>query len=280
MKIHNCKLNKIDCDNFSLYGYSFAGEETVIVAPELNCSFDIGRCPQEALLADYVLLSHGHLDHSAGIVYYFAQKYFQSRKIGTALVPENLVKPLEELMQIWDKIDGNIPPHSIIGLKPNTRFPLNSRLFVETFATNHIGRSLGYTIIETRQKLKNEFKNLPKEKIIELKQNNIAITECEEIPLVAYLGDTALGDFINLSCVNNARVLITECTFFSAEQKHKGEEYKHLHVSDLNNLLKNSQNEKIIISHTSKSIKPEIIKKTLLNSLNENIIKKTSLLMS
>lgn len=279
MKIHNYKLNKIKFKNFSVFGYSFAGEETVIVSPELNCSFDIGRCPAEALAVDYVLLSHGHLDHSAGIAYYFAQKYFQTKKIGTALVPLALTEPLEKLMSCWNEIDGNMPPHKIIGMKVDNEFTLNQHLKIRTFATNHLGPSLGFVIIETRQKLKKEFKNFPKEKLIALKKDNIKISITEEIPLIAYLGDTALGDFINLPYINNAKVLITECTFFTPEQKDKGKEFKHLHVSELNKLLKNSNNEKIIISHVTKSVKFTDAKKLLLQNIDKDLSKKIRFLM-
>lgn len=280
MKTYNYKLPKIIYKNFSFYGYSFAGEETVIVCPELNCSFDIGRCPPEALAVDYVLLSHGHLDHSAGIAYYFAQKYFQTKKIGTALVPLALVAPLENLMRCWDKVDGNMPPHKIIGMQTDSEFTLNQHLKIRTFTTNHLGPTLGYAIIETRQKLKKEFKNFSKEKIISLRKEKIAITETEEIPLVAYLGDTALGDFVNLSYVNNAKILITECTFFTPEQKDKGKAFKHLHVSDLSNLLKKSNNEKIIITHVSKSVKISDAKKFLQQYLPKDLYKKIVFLMN
>lgn len=280
MKTHNCELKNICCDDFSLFGYSFAGEETIIIAPELNCSFDIGRCPQEALPLDYVLLSHGHIDHAAGLPYYFAQRYFCTHKSGTALVPMQLVEPLEELMQCWQKIDGNIPPYKIIGMHDNENFALNLRLKAYAFTTNHLGPSLGYAIIEVRQKLKKEFCSLPKEKIIELKKNHIEITENEEIPLLAYLGDTALGDFMNLPYVNNAKVLITECTFFKEDQKDKGHAFKHLHVSDLAMLLKNSNNRQIIISHVSKSIKTNEAKKILQEHLDQVMLQKIEFLMN
>ena len=54
-----------------------AGEEAVIIAPELDCIFDIGKCPREALAINHVLLTHGHMDHAAGLPYYFSQRDFQ-----------------------------------------------------------------------------------------------------------------------------------------------------------------------------------------------------------
>ena len=77
MKTRAFKLSCMDFDDFTLAGYSVAGEESVIVAGELDVVFDIGRCPREAMRVNHVLLSHGHMDHAAGIAYYFSQRDFQ-----------------------------------------------------------------------------------------------------------------------------------------------------------------------------------------------------------
>ena len=98
MKIRPYRLSQIVVGDFSLAGYSVAGEETVIVAPELDVCFDIGKCPREALTVNHVLLSHGHMDHVAGLPYYFAQRDFQGVPNGVALVPAGLAGPLEDLM--------------------------------------------------------------------------------------------------------------------------------------------------------------------------------------
>ena len=71
MNIRPFRLSQVSMGDFVLAGYSVAGEESVIVAPELDCVFDIGRCPREALTVNHVLLSHGHADHVAGITYYW-----------------------------------------------------------------------------------------------------------------------------------------------------------------------------------------------------------------
>ena len=79
-------LSKISMNSFDLLGYSVAGEESVVLAPELDVCFDIGKCPREALVPNHVLLTHGHADHSVGLLYYFAQRDFQGIAGGKALV--------------------------------------------------------------------------------------------------------------------------------------------------------------------------------------------------
>src|SRR5215218_3553947 len=53
----------------TLIGYSVAGEETVVQVPELNVCFDIGRSPYFALTSNIICITHGHMDHLAGVAY-------------------------------------------------------------------------------------------------------------------------------------------------------------------------------------------------------------------
>src|SRR6201999_4420966 len=78
---------------FHVLGYSVAGEESVIQIPELNINFDIGKCPRPALTSDFCLLTHGHIDHSAGIPYYLSQRFFQGMLPGTILCPAKIAQP-------------------------------------------------------------------------------------------------------------------------------------------------------------------------------------------
>ena len=62
-----------------------AGEETVVQVPEWNVCFDFGRAPHFALTSDIVCLSHGHMDHVAGVGYFLSQRFFQGMKPATVL---------------------------------------------------------------------------------------------------------------------------------------------------------------------------------------------------
>ncbi len=67
-------------------GFSLAGEETVVAAPEHNVCFDVGRAPREIISIDNLCLSHGHMDHAAGIAYYLSQRHFIGNSPGRIIV--------------------------------------------------------------------------------------------------------------------------------------------------------------------------------------------------
>src|SRR5262249_38889426 len=89
------KLARLGLGQDDVIGYSVAGEETVIQIPELNVCFYIGRCPYFSLTSDYLCISHGHMDHLAGLPYYLSQRYFQGMKAGTVFLPRELERPVD-----------------------------------------------------------------------------------------------------------------------------------------------------------------------------------------
>src|SRR5512141_3209846 len=116
-----------------LGGFSLAGEETVVTLPELNVAFDLGRAPREAVQMDYLCLSHGHMDHAAGLAYYFSQRAFQGIPPGSLLVHRTLVPPIEQLLRVWGQIEGHVSPGRIVGVDEDEDFELNRNFAVRPF---------------------------------------------------------------------------------------------------------------------------------------------------
>src|SRR5687768_13474830 len=112
------RFAKIKLGAYHVVGYSVAGEETVAQIPELNVCFDIGRCPYFALTSDIVCITHGHMDHVAGLAYYLSQRYFQGMKPGTVLLPKPLVDPVDQLLRCWRYIERQNTPYKLVGLSP------------------------------------------------------------------------------------------------------------------------------------------------------------------
>ena len=280
MKTRAFKLSCMDFDDFTLAGYSVAGEESVIVVPELDVVFDIGRCPREAMRVDHVLLSHGHMDHAAGLAYYFSQRDFQGIGGGVALMAHSIVDPLENLMDAVARVEGHTSPHKFVGMSDGDDYEIRRGLIARAFATRHIGNSLGFSLIDVRQKLKDEFIGLTGPELVELKKKDVEIARRVEMPLVTYLGDTARSNYSAIPHVRDSKVLLIECTFFDDDHISRARAGRHLHVTDLPEVLEGMNNERIILTHVTRRTNLSEARHILKKTLNADIRERVTFLMS
>ncbi len=265
--------------DIKLVGFSLAGEETVVGAPELNVCFDVGRAPREIISLDTVCLSHGHMDHAAGLGYYFSQRNFIGNEPGTVLAPTELVAPIRELVRVWGRIEGHPTPANVIGLEPGQDHRLRRDLIVRAFAVEHGAPALGFCVIETRRKLKVEFGDLSGPQLVELKKRGTEIEYDLEVPLVCYPGDTADGAHFDLDFVRQSRVMLLECSFFDPDHVHRARVGKHLHVFDLPHLLERLENPHVVLLHLSRRTALKAARRHLREVVGPGALDRTSFLM-
>jgi ribonuclease Z len=249
MPSHN--LAKIEIDGLEIIGYSIAGEETVVAMPQLDVCFDIGKSPDQIIPINHILLTHGHMDHSAGFAYYLSHRNFCGLPPGTILLPENLIGPMKDIIEGWNRLDGNALPANLVGVKPGDEFKIKPNLVARVFPTKHSRGSVGYSIIEKRKKLKTEFAGLSGPQIVELKKKGVEIDTPLELPIVTYLGDTQYVDFSQLSYITESKILIAECTFYIDEHADRAHAGRHMHIDEFVQLITKLNNQHIVVTHTT-----------------------------
>lgn len=277
MPSHN--LAKITIDDLDIVGYSIGGEETVVAIPQLDVCFDIGKAPDQVIPINNVLLTHGHMDHSAGFAYYLSHRNFCGQSPGTILVPENLIAPIKDIIAGWVRLDGNQLPAKLVGVRPGDEFQLKPNLVARVFPTKHSRGSVGYTVIEKRKKIKPEYANLTGPQIVELKKQGIVIDNPLEIPIVTYLGDTQYVDFSQLNYIKESKILIAECTFYIDEHADRAQAGRHMYIEEFVKLISGLDNQHIIVTHTTQRTPMGQIRKILKDSLPADKYDKTVLLM-
>ncbi len=278
MPSHN--LAQVKIDDLEIIGYSVAGEETVVAVPRLDVCFDIGKAPNQVISINHVLLTHGHMDHAAGIAYYLSHRKFCGQSPGTILAPTNLLPWIEQLINVWSRLDGNKVPANLVGVKPGDEYQIKPNLFTRVFPTKHTRGSVGYTVLEKRKKLKPEYTKLTGGQIVELKKQGVTIDYPLEIPIVTYLGDTQRVDFSQLKYIAQSKILIAECTFYVDEHIRRAEAGRHMHINEFVSLVESLNNEHIIITHATQRTPLREIRRILKENLPPEKYKRVTLLMA
>jgi ribonuclease Z len=247
------RFAKLAIGQYHVIGYTVAGEETVCQIPELDVCFDIGRAPYFALTSNLVCVSHGHMDHLAGLAYYLSQRFFQGMKPGTVLLPAQLVNPVDQMLRCWRGIERQNTPYKLVGMKPGDIHEVRKDFIVRAVETHHGGTSLGFVLVSVREKLKAEYFGRPGQELAALRKSGVEIQYRLEVPLVAFLGDTAVGPVFDQPDVQNAEILLTECTFFEKDHKTRAKHGRHLHVDQfVDQVLPKLKNQHILITHVSR----------------------------
>ena len=272
-------LAHIKIDDLEIIGYSIAGEETVVAMPQLDVCFDVGKAPDQIIPINNILLTHGHMDHAAGIAYYLSHRNFCGLTPGTVLAPENLMGPMKDIIDAWGRLDGNRIPANLVSVKPGDEYQIKSNLFAKVFPTKHSRGSVGFTVIEKRKKIKPEYAKLTGPQIVELKKQGVQIDNPLEIPIATYLGDTQYVDFSQLEYIAKSRILIAECTFYTDEQAERAAAGRHMHINEFAEMIGKMQNDYVVVTHSTQRISMSEIRRTLKASLPADKFDKIILLM-
>lgn len=267
----------IELFDFKFHGLSLSGIRTSISMPELGLCFDVAQGFPFLLNLKHFFITHGHLDHAAGIPYIISQKAMNSHLPANFYMPEPLVHPMNQIMKLWEKIENHEYRYNFVPTKIGDKIHLNKNHFVKPFTTVHRVPSLGYTLFEEKHKLKESYRHLTRDQILKLKEQNIPLQENVETPLVSFTGDTQI-EFLDVSPeVKKSKLLFVECTYLDGRKPvEHAKKWGHIHWFELKNRLHEIESEKVVLIHLSSRYTTkeglEILSRDLSNEDKDRVI--------
>jgi ribonuclease Z len=256
---------KIPGTDYTIEGYSRAGDKTFFYLPQLKICLDAGLA--EGRQGDFVFLSHCHNDHIADI------EYLTLPEGAKLIAPKEITSLLDDYIDARRKLvrSGNYDPalhvnHQTIGLSPEetVKIDLPKRsLLVKTIECDHRTPCLGYAFSELKLRLipKLEQKKLEMlangaqaefgKMMAEMRKSGQTIEEEYAHPLFVFMGDTHHAIFADQDWLWEYPIILTECTYFEEEHLDKADARKHSHWDHLRPHVEAHPDTTFVFTHFS-----------------------------
>lgn len=224
-------------NGIEVVGGSVSGYATAVALPEHDLCFDIGAATPAAVACSRVAITHGHLDHLGAVAQHGYLRGMTRVEPPTYIVPPWLVHELHRLFAFWRGVqNGREAPYrvEVSSIVPDVSLGRSHSL--RSFPTDHTLRSQGYTLMEHRRKVREEYRGLPGPEYKRLRQEGIDFQYDVHIPLFTFTGDTRAAVLDTMPpWALSARVLAIECTFLGCDQVDEAEAVRkgHVHIDQL-----------------------------------------------
>lgn len=252
----------------TITGYSTALFSTWYFIEEWGVLFDAGEGLISSLLQksrkiDQVFISHADRDHLTGLL----QLNQLNARPGFPVIHYPKDSGSFPVLEKFSKLfDPQVARTVWTPVTEGDEIPIAKDLLVKPIrnghvpAEQHIIKSLGYQVIQTRKKLRPEYANLSGEQLRQMaeRQGRDSFSMELRTNLLAYSGDTPVEDGAKW---DNTNILIHEATFLGNGEDIKVRAYgnKHSTLEEVMEMVSTLHIGQLILGHFSSRYSPEEI---------------------
>jgi ribonuclease Z len=237
MEHHNALAQvTLRLSGLTIAGFSIAGLATYVQVPELDACFDLGECPLSALPIGHVFLTHAHGDHARCL-----PRHWQLRRMlgmsrdARYFVPESIRAGAEEWLRAEAAFEG-APPNApaMVGLQAGEVAQLGRKdLSVRAFAVTHRVPSLGYTLLQTKRKLKARYAGVAGRELARLRDEGVEIQDQVVEPQLTFIGDCIGQSLYDEPHIWESKVVILEASFLAPGEEELATAKGHTHLHEI-----------------------------------------------
>jgi ribonuclease Z len=269
-------MTEVRAGPYTLRGVSVGGVYTTLHVPELDAVLDAGLTLRSFASVGRFFLSHGHLDHIAGLAGLLNIRGLLKARKATLYLPAEIEDLVRDLLRAHAALGRAELEVDLVPMHPGDERPLGNALFVRALRTHHPVPSLGYQFVRRISKLRPEHQGKTSEEIVGLrKQGGPEIFDEHESLEFAYVTDTLSRVLETEPSLLKTRVLVLECTFVDSTRSIEDARRKfHIHLDELVEMAPKFENEAVVLMHFGQAASPDQVREAMRCRLPDDLLKR------